>query len=579
MALLAAGEDEPAERGLRWIAGMQRPDGGWPPQAAVDQSTWVTALAALLPPERLGARTHARAIRWLVGTIGEESGVLYRMREWLLGLSVLPEERLAGWPWVPGSAGWVGPTSLAILALEGESRRSGAVASARTHRRGTPVSSSSHVREGGWNHGWVRPLGYDTNPYPETTGMALAALRGTRSSRIDLSLELAKKYLSQCRSADALNWLRLGLLAHGQLPEGLLPAGGDRLPHRAGDIARHPGRRGRGRKPAVVGVSSMTHRITRREWLASAAGLAAVGCSRRVRIVPSAVSIVSAPSYDQRLYETVRRIFEEHRLDVRGRHVVLKPNMVEFEPDSSINTNPLLVHAALEAVRSMGAAGVRIAEGPGHRRNTLDLADAAGYFRTVPGFEDLFIDLNLDDVTRVRLGRQFSGLSKLYLPNTALGADLLVSMPKMKTHHWVGATLSMKNLFGMVPGGVYGWPKNLLHWAGIEECIADLHSAFPRTSSPSLTESSGWRATGRSRECPKTSECWWPDAMPVAVDATCCRLMRIDPFRIGYLRLASGNQASHITATNIRQIGESIPAFATPFELPPGFPDIRTETS
>ena len=50
-------------------------------------------------------------------------------------------------------------------------------------------------------------------------------------------------------------------------------------------------------------------------------------------------------------------------------------------------------------------------------------------------------------------------------------------MPKMKTHHWVGATLSMKNLFGVVPGGIYGWPKNVLHWSGLEESIADLHAA------------------------------------------------------------------------------------------------------
>jgi len=56
----------------------------------------------------------------------------------------------------------------------------------------------------------------------------------------------------------------------------------------------------------------------------------------------------------------------------------------------------------------------------------------------------------------------------------------------MKTHHWTGATLSMKNLFGVVPGGVYGWPKNVLHWAGIHESVADLHSVFPR-SSRSLT--------------------------------------------------------------------------------------------
>jgi uncharacterized protein (DUF362 family) len=89
----------------------------------------------------------------------------------------------------------------------------------------------------------------------------------------------------------------------------------------------------------------------------------------------------------------------------------------------------------------MGAATVRIAEA-GLRRSHLP-ADAAGYFKIVPGFEDHFTDLNLDEVTRVYPTRQFSRIKKLYLPNTALGADLLVSMAKMKTHHWVGATLSM----------------------------------------------------------------------------------------------------------------------------------------
>ena len=44
----------------------------------------------------------------------------------------------------------------------------------------------------------------------------------------------------------------------------------------------------------------------------------------------------------------------EHLGDVRGRNVVLKPNLVEFEPESSINTHPILVHAAYEAFRAHG---------------------------------------------------------------------------------------------------------------------------------------------------------------------------------------------------------------------------------
>jgi uncharacterized protein (DUF362 family) len=206
------------------------------------------------------------------------------------------------------------------------------------------------------------------------------------------------------------------------------------------------------------------------------------------------------------------------------------------------------------------------------------MADAAGYFHTVPGFEDRFTDLNLDDVTRFRPRRQFSRLGKLYLPDTVLGADLLVSMPKMKTHHWTGATLSMKNLFGVVPGGVYGWPKNVLHWSGIHECIADLHSFFPRQFA--LVDGIvGMEGNGPIQGTPKHAGVLVAGSDPVAVDATCCRIMRIDPMQIAYLSLAaSSRRDAQLLEPNIRQIGESISSVATTFELLPDFNGLRLET-
>jgi len=269
----------------------------------------------------------------------------------------------------------------------------------------------------------------------------------------------------------------------------------------------------------------------------------------------------------------MRRLVADHQLDLRGRSVVLKPNLVEFEPESSINTHPLLVHAALEAFQAAGAGSVTIAEGPGHRRNTLDLADAAGYFETIPHFEELFTDLNLDDVTRVWPKSQFSRIEKLYLPNTILGADLLVSMAKMKTHHWVGATLSMKNLFGTVPGGIYGWPKNVLHWAGIDECIADLHAAYPNKFAI-VDGIVGMEGNGPIQGTPKPAGVLVVGRDPLAVDATCCRIMKIDPLRIGYLRLAAMNPAV-LGEENIVQSGETIAAVATPFDLIPEFRGVR----
>ena len=73
-------------------------------------------------------------------------------------------------------------------------------------------------KNGGWNHGSSNAYGYAAHPYPETTGMALAALRGLQNPKVQQGIEVALRFLNECRSADALNWLRVGLGAHDQLP-------------------------------------------------------------------------------------------------------------------------------------------------------------------------------------------------------------------------------------------------------------------------------------------------------------------------------------------------------------------------
>jgi uncharacterized protein (DUF362 family) len=333
-------------------------------------------------------------------------------------------------------------------------------------------------------------------------------------------------------------------------------------------------------------IPKKSKQLTRRSWT-RAAGIAAVSvaagataleesCAKPTPVAKAQpwapVSIYRAASYSEELYDLVRRIITEHGLDVRGKRVVLKPNLVEFDAHTVINTNPKLVHAALEAFRAAGAAEVRIAEGPGHRRLTLDLADAGGYFATVPKFETLFSDLNLDEITRVNLLHPQSKLESLFLPNTVLGCDLLVSMPKLKTHHWAGATLSMKNLFGLVPGGVYGWPKNVLHWAGIPECIADLHALFPNAFAI-VDGIVGMEGNGPIMGTPRTAGVVVAGASPVAVDATCCRIMGLDPARIRYLQLTAGEQ--NLGEDLIPQRGERIADVVSRFAVLPSLEGLR----
>jgi uncharacterized protein (DUF362 family) len=313
-------------------------------------------------------------------------------------------------------------------------------------------------------------------------------------------------------------------------------------------------------------------KVTRRDVLSlAAATVATSGCGRnRASARAALVSIVRAVDYERDLTEIIRRILGEHRVAVRGKRVLLKPNLVEFSAGSVINTDPRLVAAALDAFRSLGAADVRIAEGPGHRRVTWDLAEDAGYFSAVSKFEELFTDLNLDDVSQVTLRQPNSKLRSVYLPQTVLGCDLLVSMPKMKTHHWVGATLSMKNLFGLVPGGVYGWPKNVLHWAGINECIADLYRTIPAHFAI-VDGIYGMEGNGPIQGTAKHAGVLVAGADFVAVDQTCCRIMEIDPDKIGYLQLATRLAG----AGAAKQIGESIESVRTPFELLPHFRTLR----
>ena len=316
--------------------------------------------------------------------------------------------------------------------------------------------------------------------------------------------------------------------------------------------------------------------IRRRQVLFAASGLAA-GCSRgSVERPRSLVAISRAPGYGQDLYEIVHRLLSEVKADLRGKRIVLKPNLVEFDPGTCINTHPVFVHAVLESCRRLGASGVLIAEGPGHRRVTLDLAEAAGYFSVIPKFEDLFVDLNVDATTLVPMSHSHSKLSELYLPVTALGADLLVSIPKLKTHHWVGATLSMKNLFGLVPSGVYGWPKNILHWAGIHDSVADLYGLFPRQFAI-VDGITGMEGNGPIQGTPRQAGLVIAGPDLASVDNICCRVMGIDPEKIEYLQMADSRYAFHTHAPEV--IGEQPQSVRTDFQLLDAFRELRLSRS
>ena len=181
----------------------------------------------------------------------------------------------------------------------------------------------------------------------------------------------------------------------------------------------------------------------------------------------SAVALLPAADYATDFADLIYRGLTDFKLPLRGRRVLLKPNMVEYEQGTAINTHPLVIAGAAVACRRAGATEVVVGEGPGHRRDIEYLLSASGLGEHLHENAVRFVDLNVDDVKIVPLRSWFTGARELALPVELLKADVVISMPKLKTHSWAGMTCSMKNLFGVVPGAVYGWPKNVLHFQGI----------------------------------------------------------------------------------------------------------------
>ncbi len=287
----------------------------------------------------------------------------------------------------------------------------------------------------------------------------------------------------------------------------------------------------------------------------------------------SQVMIRRAATYEQELGALIYESLAEFALPVKGKVVLLKPNLVGLDPLGIMNTHPAVIAATRESFLRLGASQVLIGDGPAMDRDTEAIIESVRLREFVGPLARTFVDLNIDDVERVPLATRASRLKELYFPKTVLGADFFVSMPKLKTHHWAGVTLSLKNMFGVVPGSCYGWPKNVLHWAGIDNAILDINAAI-RPDFAIVDGIVGMEGNGPIQGTPKACGALIFGDDPVAVDATCCRVMGLVPERIRYLA-AAGTMLGHVNIDKIQQVGENVAAVQSNFALVQEFARLR----
>jgi uncharacterized protein (DUF362 family) len=326
------------------------------------------------------------------------------------------------------------------------------------------------------------------------------------------------------------------------------------------------------------------NRLSRRDLGLGAAGVL-MGGFATIKLLPeemllrdrrpqrSRVAVIPAEEYSERLGEVLLSGLRLFHLKMRGKSVLLKPNLVEYIAGVEVNTKPVLVGAAAEAFLKLGAKSVVVGEGPGHQRDTYLVLAESGLADRLHSQKVGFVDLNRDELVKVPTRATFTGLEHLWLPKTVLETDFVVSMPKIKTHHWTGVTLSMKNMFGVVPGTKYGWPKNVLHWKGIHRSILDICATVPMhfviADGVVAMEGNG-PLHGTHRNLGKMVLA----DDPVAADFISARLMGLDPHRVWHLDRAAhflGNGSYERTEL----LAEGLPRRTVPFDVLPEFAHLQ----
>lgn len=606
LALLALSLDaelyaEAIDKGSAALETCATPDGTYVLGRGREEAVWPTALvlfvhAARRAPEALVQRTAARLLA-LRGRIPEsvDAAEMHDI-----------DFRIPGWPWGEDNFSWAEPTAWACLAL-----RAAGYGDQPRVKEGLRLLIDRAQDRGGINYGNRRVFGLLTEPIPGPTALMLLALQGhTNEPRVATAIRYLEEQARDSEDLEHLCWIKLALdvwssakdaegrplvtLDLAELDRRIAEAHQSRttvnwvqpatvrealtalaLGTGVRNVFRLPAESAHRDAPPPAPPSRGESLPSRLKWAVRGFALNAVGSMRPVA-PQSYVHIANTTDYEGNLADILQRQYEVFRLQVplKDKRVVLKPNLVEYHRGKVINTHPNVVAAAIELCRREGAAEVIVAEGPGHWRNVEYLVQASGLGDVLKHHKVPFVDLNHDEpVQRVNLGR-LTRLNHLYLSRTIVSADVVISMPKLKTHHWVGATLSLKNLFGTLPGICYGWPKNELHWRGIDQSIVDI--AVTRTPHLAIVDGIiGMEGDGPLNGTPKPVGALIMGSDLLAVDATCCRLMGLNPERIGYLLMGKQKKLGQLAPSAIQQVGEKIETLATPFETLPQFHGLR----
>lgn len=272
------------------------------------------------------------------------------------------------------------------------------------------------------------------------------------------------------------------------------------------------------------------------------------------RAGPPLVALAACADYNPgRLEASLRRLMVPSFASlVTGRRILLKPNLLtDSRPDQAVTTHPEFVRAVIRWLRQLGVQPV-MADSPASAVKLQQVWDATG-FAALSREENIPL-LNLEKAGSVRV--ECGGYS-FHLSRLVSEIDLIINLPKVKTHTLTTLTCGVKNLYGLVPG----YMKAQLHKMFPKpEAFGGLLSAIYQSLPPCLTIADGivgMEGDGPSGGSPVHLGLMAAADDAVALDLALCRILNIPPSSVPYLKDESAHpryQGMQITGDDIQPL-------------------------
>jgi len=269
------------------------------------------------------------------------------------------------------------------------------------------------------------------------------------------------------------------------------------------------------------------------------------------------------PSDYENIHNAVDRAFALFPLDMDGKKVLIKPNVLRAsEAREGIVTHPALLRAVVKKVEAAAPSELWVGDNPGlfnyganeeSFEKTGLMAAAKGYYRNI-GLDPVKVDFNPDFMPAVGLSRE------------VLEADIIISLPKFKTHGLTILTGAIKNCYGFLPGA----QKARLHRAaGNPKRFHDLIVEIFRLRVPDhfiVDAVIGMEGNGPASPDLRDIGLILASENAVALDAVIARMMGLNPGKLRFLQKAKDAGLGDFDRGQIEIIGElkPLPDFKIP---------------